>query len=257
MTFDFALSGRTALVTGAGQGVGRAVALTLASVGADVVVNDVIGERAAQVAEEIVAAGGNATSVAFDVTDYDAVSSSVAAAGDIDILVNNAGNAGTGGFADMVPFHESDPESWDRYLRVNLIGVMHCMRAVLPSMVRREQGRVVTIVSDAGRYGDQRLAAYAAAKSGAAGLCRSVAREVGRYGITVNCVALGTIRTPTTEGDAALGADELKKRLSPYIIRRFGEPDDVAAMVTFLATPMASWITGQTYPVNGGYTLSL
>lgn len=257
MRFDADLSGQTAMVTGGGQGVGRGVALTLASAGADIIVNDVVADRAEDVAAEIHEAGGTARSAPFDVTDYEAVAAAVTAAGTVDILVNNAGNAGTAGFDGMVPFHESDPSSWDRYLRVNLFGVMHCTRAVLPGMVERNGGRVVTIVSDAGRYGDQRLAPYAAAKAGAAGLCRSIAREVGRYGITVNCVALGTINTPTTASDTALDPSELKKRLNPYIVRRFGEPDDVAAMVTFLASPMASWITGQTYPVNGGYTLSL
>ena len=126
-------------------------------------------------------------------------------------------------------------------------------------MIERQGGRVVTIVSDAGRAGDPGLAAYAGAKAGAAGVCRSVAREVGRYGITVNCIALGTIRTPTTvrPGAPEPTPEELKKRLSPYVIRGHGEPEDVAGMVTYLASPLASWITGQTYPVNGGYTLSL
>jgi 3-oxoacyl-[acyl-carrier protein] reductase len=138
---------------------------------------------------------------------------------------------------------------------------MHCTRAVLPGMIERAGGgRVVTIISDAGRFGDINMAAYAAAKAGAAGFSRSIAREVGRYGITVNNVALGTIRPPSaddSEAETPEAYERLKKMMSPYIIRRRGEPEDVANLVTFLVSPLASWITGQTYPVNGGYTLAL
>jgi NAD(P)-dependent dehydrogenase (short-subunit alcohol dehydrogenase family) len=126
-------------------------------------------------------------------------------------------------------------------------------------MIAKGEGRIVTVVSDAGRFGDAYLAPYAAAKAGAAGFCRSVAREVGRHGITVNCVSLGSVGSPTasaaTEPDQP--DDAMRRRLRRYIIRRPGEPAEVAAMVTYLASPLASWITGQTYPVNGGYTLSL
>jgi 3-oxoacyl-[acyl-carrier protein] reductase len=127
-------------------------------------------------------------------------------------------------------------------------------------MIERQAERIVTVVSDAGRFGDVNMAPYAAAKAGAAGFSRSIAREMGRYGITVNNVALGTIRTPATsegEPDTPEAKEHLKKILSPYIIRRRGEPEDVAGLVTYLVSPMASWITGQTYPVNGGYSLAL
>jgi NAD(P)-dependent dehydrogenase (short-subunit alcohol dehydrogenase family) len=146
---------------------------------------------------------------------------------------------------------------------------MYCTHAALPAMIAKGERRIVTVVSDAGRFGDAYLAPYAAAKAGAAGFCRSVAREVGRHGITVNCVSLGTVRTPAPTASSepepldhpdhpADATDEAMRRLlSRYIIRRPGEPADVAAMVTYLASPLASWITGQTYPVNGGYTLSL
>jgi 3-oxoacyl-[acyl-carrier protein] reductase len=254
MTFTIDLAGRRALVTGGGQGIGRATARALADAGGSVVVNDVVAERADGVAAEIRNAGGDASSAAFDVTDGHAVRAAIEAVGGIDILVNNAGNAGAEGFAPMVPFADTDPDSWDRYLRVNLYGVMYCTHAALPAMITRGDGRIITIVSDAGRFGDAYLAPYAAAKAGAAGFCRSVAREVGRHGITVNCVSLGSIRTPATAPDEP---DEATRRLRRYIIRRYGEPADVAAMVTYLASPLASWITGQTYPVNGGYTLSL
>jgi 3-oxoacyl-[acyl-carrier protein] reductase len=122
-------------------------------------------------------------------------------------------------------------------------------------MTAANDGRIVTVISDAGRYGDANLAPYAAAKAGAAGFCRSVAREVGRHGITVNCVALASIRSPDQPVDD--DSEPTRRQLGHYIIRRRGEPEDVADLVTFLASPRASWITGQTYPVNGGYTLSL
>ncbi|HET6664113.1 MAG TPA: SDR family NAD(P)-dependent oxidoreductase [Acidimicrobiales bacterium] len=263
MTFTIDLDGGRALVTGAGQGIGRATARSLADAGASVVVNDVVGDRADAVVAEIRSAGGQADAAVFDVTDRHAVRAAFGALDRVDILVNNAGNAGTEGFTPAVPFADTDPDSWDRFIRVNLYGIMYCTHAALPLMIANGEGRIVTIISDAGRWGDAYLAPYAAAKAGAAGFCRSVAREVGRHGITVNCVSLGTVSTPTTtsanEPDDPVDRDDetAQRALSQYIIRRRGEPADVAAMVTYLASPLASWITGQTFPVNGGYTLSL
>jgi 3-oxoacyl-[acyl-carrier protein] reductase len=259
MTFELDLQGKSALVTGSGQGVGRATAMALARAGAEVAINDVVEERAKAVVDEITAAGGKARAAVFDVTNHAMVTDAVQGLGGVVIPVNNAGNAGVEGYAGMLPFHETDPATWDRFFKINLFGVMYMTHAVLPGMIERQGGRIITIVSDAGRFGDQNLAAYAASKAGAAGFSRSVAREVGRYGITVNCVALGTINTPTAnrEGQLELTPEERKKRFGGYIIRRAGEPEDVAGMVTYLASPLTSWITGQTYPVNGGYTLSL
>jgi NAD(P)-dependent dehydrogenase (short-subunit alcohol dehydrogenase family) len=256
--FVIDLEGRRALVTGSGQGVGRAIALSLARAGAVVAVNDVVVERAQGVVQKIRNDGGKADVAAFDVTDWDGVQAAVAALGTVHILVNNAGNAGIEGYPGLHPFVESEPDEWDRFFKVNVYGVMHCTRAVLPGMIQAADGRIVTVVSDAARYGDANMAPYAAAKAGAAGFSRSVAREVGRHGITVNNVALGTIKTPTTEPPGAdRSDDQLQKQLRQYIIRRRGEPEDVAGLVTYLVSPLASWITGQTYPVNGGYSLTL
>jgi NAD(P)-dependent dehydrogenase (short-subunit alcohol dehydrogenase family) len=246
------LDGRRALVTGAGQGVGRAIALALAQAGAEVVVNDVRPAPAGDVVEEIRAAGGTAAPAVFDVTDFAAVQAGVAAAGPLHILVNNAGNAGTQGWT-FTPFAETAPADWQRYLDINLLGVMNCTRAVLPAMSELGDGRIVTIISDSARSGEPYMAAYAAAKAGAAGFARSIAREVGRFGITVNNVSLGTISTGVDDESSV----EDRKRLRQYIIRRTGRPDDVAPLVTLLASPLASWITGQTIPVNGGYTVNL
>jgi len=258
MTFTIDLGGRRALVTGSGQGVGRGIARYLARAGAVVAVNDVVAERAQQVVAEIEAEGGRADVSSFDVTDWKGVEAAVADLGTVDILVNNAGNAGVEGWDDMVPFVETQPDQWQRFFSVNLFGVMHCTRAVLPGMIAAKEGRIVTIVSDAGRFGDSNLAPYAAAKAGAAGFSRSVAREVGRHGITVNCVALGTINTPgATRAGVEPDPEKTKRALAQYIVRRRGEPEDVAGMVTYLVSPYAAWVTGQTYPVNGGYTLAL
>ncbi|XVQ14591.1 SDR family NAD(P)-dependent oxidoreductase [Spirillospora sp. CA-255316] len=247
-------AGRRALVTGSGQGIGRAIALELARRGAGVVVNDLAPERAAAVAEEISAAGGDAVPSPFDVTDWTAVERAASTAGPVDILVNNAGNAGRVaalGRDDFAPFAETSPADWAPFLGVNLHGVMHAVRAFLPGMIDRSWGRVVTVISDAARVGEPTMAAYSAAKAGAAGFSRAVAREVGRHGVTVNCVSLGTILPEGSEDDPRLA-----RNLGRYVIRRFGRPDDAAAMVAFLSGPDAGWVTGQTYPVNGGYSFS-
>jgi 3-oxoacyl-[acyl-carrier protein] reductase len=256
------LGGRRALVTGAGQGVGLGIAHALAGAGAEVVINDIRPGQADAAVEELRAAGGKAEALPFDVTDWAQVSAALDGCGGVEILVNNAGNAGAEGFAALSNFVDTEPADWQRYFAVNLFGVMHCTRAALPAMISAGGGRVVTIISDAGRYGNAKLAPYAAAKAGAAGFSRSVAREVGRHGITVNCVSLGNIATPATAPSADVAESpeaEARERafLQPYVIRRRGQPDDVAGLVTYLASPLASWITGQTYAVNGGYTFSL
>ncbi|HEY8386253.1 MAG TPA: SDR family NAD(P)-dependent oxidoreductase [Porticoccaceae bacterium] len=258
------LNGQIAFVTGAGQGAGRAIALALARHNAGgVAVNDYVLERAEAVAAEIREMGVAAVAVQADVGDYasvkNAVSSAEDALGPISILVNNAGNAGPNATMASSPlFWETDPEEWDRYFRTNLQGVMNCCHIAVPSMVRQGKGRIVTVVSDAGRVGEARLTAYSAAKAGANGFVRSLAREVGRFGITCNAISLSTLEPPMPEEMKAefLASDRAKAHVSRYIIRRFGKPDDVAYMTLFLCSDAASWITGQTYPVNGGYSLA-
>lgn len=259
MTIDFALEGKRALVTGAGQGVGQAIAAMLAEAGAELLVNDYFAERAEAVADAIRAAGGRAVALPFDVTDHAAVRDAVTGAGGTDILVNNAGNAGTEGFGTPTPFVDTDPDDWASYLGVNLHGVMSCTHAALPAMIERGWGRVITIVSDAARSGGAQMAAYSAAKAGAAGFSRAIASEVARHGITANNIALGTMRTPATEGfwDDPAMTDRQKSLMADYLVRRPGDPDDIAWMVATLASPRAAWVTGQTIPVNGGYSFAL
>ena len=258
VTVELDLSGRTALVTGAGQGVGAAVGALLAEAGALVAVNDLVAERAAAQARALRDAGGDAVAAPFDVTDLDMVTDAVARLGRVDILVNNAGNAGGDTWPGMTVFAQTTPADWEKFLRVNLYGVMNVTRAVLPGMIDGGWGRIITIISDAARVGEPKMAVYAAAKAGAAGLTRSIANEVGRHGITANNVALGTMRTPLTEPAwAGLDERETAERMKGYAVRRPGLPDDVAALVGYLAGPAASWITGQTIPLNGGYSSAL
>jgi NAD(P)-dependent dehydrogenase (short-subunit alcohol dehydrogenase family) len=258
------LGGQIAFVSGAGQGAGRAIALALARHNAGgVAVNDFVAERAQAVVEEIEALGARAVAVPADVGDHAAVERVMraveAALGTITLLVNNAGNAGPEASMGLSPpFWESEPKDWDRYFRTNLHGVMNCCHVALPGMIKRGMGRVVTVVSDAGRVGEAGLVAYSAAKAGAAGFVRAIAKEVGRYGITSNAISLSTLEPQLAEPAKAqfLAGEHAKARLSRYVIRRFGKPDDVAHMALFLCSDGASWITGQTYPVNGGYSFA-
>ena len=258
------LKGRIAVVTGAGQGVGRQVALHLAEHGAGgVVVNDVNLERAETVAKEVAALGARALVATADVGDFAAVTEMFARVeaelGPVGILVNNAGNRGAAPRPASAPrpFWEQTPEDWAPWLHVNLHGVMNCTRNALAQMVREKYGRIITVISDAGRVGETGgLEIYSGAKAGAAGFTRAMARLGGRYGITANCVALGATRTPVLRG-IDQHPELARKMLSNYIVRRFGEPEDAANMILFLASDAAAWITGQTVPVNGGYSMTL
>lgn len=257
----FDLRGRTALVTGGGQGVGRSIALALARFGAAVAVNDFHVDRAETVAGEITANGGRALATPADVSDYAAMRGAIEMAsrelGPLDILVNNAGNAGPDPIpAELKPFWDTEPGEWGKWFATNLFGVLNACHAALPGMIERSGGRIVTIVSDAGRVGEPHYAVYSGAKAGAAGFMRALAKAVGRYNITANCVSLSAISTPGLEARLA-DPERRRKVLSNYVIRRLGTPEDAAAMVLFLCSPAAEWITGQTYPVNGGYDFAV
>ncbi|ERF86481.1 SDR family oxidoreductase [Bradyrhizobium viridifuturi] len=257
------LDGKVTLITGAGQGVGRQIALHFAAHNAaGIVVNDYFLERAEQVAREINAAGGKAIALQADVTDLASVRAMIGKAeqafGPIDVLVNNAGNAGATPDPDArKPFWETGPEVWNSFIGVNLYGVINCASACIPQMIERKGGRIVTIISDAGRAGEAGLEVYSGAKAGAAGFTRAVARSLGRHNITANCVAIAATLTPAIEARLKANPEMQKKMMEKYVIRRPGLPSDVANMVLFLASEASAWITGQTYPVNGGFTFAL
>jgi NAD(P)-dependent dehydrogenase (short-subunit alcohol dehydrogenase family) len=248
----FDLTGRTALVTGAGQGVGAGIAVCLADQGATVVVNDYFAERAQAVADRIVAAGGSAVVMPFDVTDLAAVTSAVEAlshsVGPVDILVNNAGISAT---TAMVPtrFRDMSPEDWEQPISINLYGVMHCCKAVLDGMAERGWGRIITISSGAGTAGvGIGVAPYSAGKGGGVAFTRTLALEVARTGITANTLAIGLMeqRDPTVTAGLAKAIP----------VGRTGTPEDVGAACVWLASDEAAWVTGQTIGINGGSTTS-
>lgn len=235
----FDLSGKRALVTGGGQGVGEGIARALAAHGATVAVNDLHAGRAASVADSM----PGAVAAPFDVTDGDAVAAAVAAIGPVDILVNNAGvpeGMGVGPFADM------DPDEWARYVDLNLYGVLHCCHAVIGGMRERGWGRIVTISSGAGVTGIALgVSLYGAAKGGAIAFMRHLAAENARAGVTANSLALGLM-----DNKANREVTESLARSVP--VGRLGTPDDVGAAVVYLASDEAGWLTAQTINLDGG-----
>ncbi len=256
------LSGRVGLITGAGQGVGRAVALRFAeNNAAGVVVNDFNLARAEEVAAEVQKLGVKALAAQCDVTDFAAVlamfDEARAKFGGVDILVNNAGNAGPDPSKVVrKSFWEQTPSDWTPFLATNLFGVFNCVRAAGPAMIAKKYGKIVTVISDAGRVGEPNLEIYSGAKAGAAGFTRAIAKQLGRQSITANCVALGTTRTPAT-ARGTQDPEAVKKILKVYQLKRLGEPEDAANMILFLSSDASSWITGQTIPVNGGYSFAM
>ncbi|WP_436777428.1 SDR family NAD(P)-dependent oxidoreductase [Yinghuangia sp. YIM S09857] len=248
----FDLDGKTALITGAGQGVGAGIARTLAGQGARVAVNDIDRERARDTVRSIRDAGGEAHELPFDVTDLtqamDAVADFERQVAPVDVLVNNAGNAGAGTFRPT-PFRETDPADWRRFTEVNLFGVMNCVKAVIDGMAARGHGRIVTIASGSGVIGQGiGVSLYAAAKGGAIAFMRHLAIENAADGITANTVALGLI-DPAASGREAGMMRDMAARLP---VGRIGVPEDAGALCAYLASGEASWITGQTFHLNGG-----
>jgi NAD(P)-dependent dehydrogenase (short-subunit alcohol dehydrogenase family) len=245
------LTGRTALVTGAGRSVGRGIAEVLASTGAFVYVNDLHEDRAAEVVAAIRTNGHDASSVNFDVTDASAVETgfdSISAdRRKVDILVNNAGIAE--GFS-MKLFNESGPEDWLPPINLNVVGTMNMIRRSLPAMIEQGWGRIIQISSGAGSVGlPIGVSSYGASKAAAESLIRHVAVENGKYGITANALALGLM---ANVGD--LASDQLDRMLAAVPVRRLGKPEEVGLAAAWLSSDGAGFITGQVIHLNGGAT---
>ena len=245
------LDDKVVIVTGAGRGIGRGIVEKLAAEGARVVVSDVDEESARDTAEAV---GGGAVGLRADVTSKESVEAMVAEVverfGRVDVLVNNAG------WDKVEPFLKSNESDWERVIAINLYGTLHCCKAVLPVMVEQEYGKVVNIGSDAGRVGSSGEAVYSAAKGGIISFTKTLAREMARYKINVNCICPGPADTPLF---AEIGEEnpKLKEALQKAIpFRRLALPQDLANAVAFLASDEAEYITGQTLSVSGGLTMA-
>lgn len=249
---DYGLKGKVALVTGAARDVGREIALALAGEGAAVAVNYRGSEKEAKdLVAEIESAGGKARAYRCDVADYDAVKRMVESIvkdfGRLDILVNNAG------FVTPRRFVETTPEEWHKQIDIGLYGVIHCCHAAAPYMIDQNGGRIINLAGDSARVGEKGLSITAASRGGALSLSKSLAKELGRNNITVNAIALGLV--DTSHSDKGWLQANMEKIVRNYPLGRIGEPADVAPVVAFLASDGASWITGQTISISGGYSM--
>jgi 2-hydroxycyclohexanecarboxyl-CoA dehydrogenase len=247
---DLGLRDKVAVVTGAGSGIGRAIALSLAEEGVRLVATDLKGDTAEATAADAAGRGAEAIGMPLDVVNYAEAQAMIQQVlqrfGRVDVLVNCAGAWRVNLFVD------SQPEDWALEINVCFLGVVNCTRAVLDPMIAQQGGKIVNIASDAGRVGEVRQAVYSGAKGAVIGFSKAVAKEAGRYNIHVNCVCPGYTKTPATEDQ--LTPDLEARIVRVYPLRKLGVPEDVAKAVTFLASDGASHITGQTLSVSGGYT---
>jgi 2-hydroxycyclohexanecarboxyl-CoA dehydrogenase len=248
------MKGKTAVVTGGGRGIGRAICLELADAGARVAVSDLDGASAEAVSGEIGKQGGDSFSLALDVTDLDAV---IAAElrlretwGATDVLVNNAG------WDRVEPFLDSSSDTWEKVVAINYMGVVHTCHTFLKGMIEHGSGAIVNIGSDAGRVGSTGEAVYSGAKGGVIAFTKTLAREASRAGVRVNCVCPGPTDTPLVQEQVERQPKLISALERAIPLGRIGRPEEIAQAVTFLASDAASFITGQTLSVSGGLTMS-
>ena len=251
------LKGKTAIVTGAGSGIGRAIALRLGSEGVTVGAFDINPAGAAETVKAIEARGGKSVAVTCDITDYAAVQAGVAAfeastGQGTHILVNNAG------WDTPMPFLKTDPAFWNKVTAINWFGPLHMTHAVALGMTARRNGRIVNIASDAGRVGSTGEVVYSGCKGATIAFAKALAREVARAGVTINTICPGPTDTPAM--DAFVGTGEQGQKIRDSMVRgvplgRIGVPDDYPGLVAFLASDDAAFMTGQTISVSGGLTM--
>ncbi|HEV2188118.1 MAG TPA: 3-oxoacyl-ACP reductase family protein [Stellaceae bacterium] len=248
---DLRLTGKVALVTGGANGVGRAICLALSTEGTAVAVNyRSSAEQAQAVVAEIAGNGGKAIAIGADVSQLDQVKAMVARVvaefGRLDILVNNAG------VAQRQRFAQTMPEDWRRQIDTCLYGTIHCCHEASMHLEKSGAGRIVSLIGDSSRVGESGLSIVAAARAGVIGLTKSLAREMGRFGVTANVVSLGLVETAHDRDWVEANRDKL---VQLYPLRRLGQPEDVAPLVALLASEHGGWITGQVISVSGGYSM--
>ena len=249
---DLGLSGKVVLITGGASGLGRETARYMADEGARIAVSDLNAEGIAEVVSELEGMGCEAIGLQADVRSYEdcqRMAGEVKAAfGTVDVLVASAGVGGSQKF-----FVDSEPEDWDLMLAVNVRGILNTNRAIAPLMVETGGGSIINIASEAGKVGEKRIVVYSATKGAVISFSKAFAIEMGRFNVRVNAVCPGVTMTAMTEGYGKPGSERYEAAAKLYPMGRLGEPEDIASMITYLASDQSTWLTGQAISVNGGF----
>ena len=248
------MKGKIIFITGAGSGIGRQTALDFAELGAIPVIVDIDEEKVKKVVDEIKSKGGDAYPLKLDITDLEAVKAAVDKLIEkyqkIDVLVNNAGVQANPG-----EFIRSRKKNWDFEVAVNIYGVLNCTHAIAKVMKKQKSGRIISIGSDAGKVGEPMIVVYSGTKGFVFAFTKALAKELGKFGVTVNAIAPGTTKTPLTAPLFEGAPQIIEKMTKRYPMRRLGEPKDISNAILFLASDESSWITGQILSVSGGYSM--